>query len=96
MNQLHLIQSQFSIEAFNSNFERMVYKGDKLLFLNEGLLNFMHDRLTQTTIYNKEYWLAIDEQLNAMQLKNATSLLTPIGYQEFVQYSYDASKVVSW
>ena len=102
MNQLHLIQTQLTIQQFE--YERSLYLGnsDSILFLNDGLYTLQElsvtdeGKLSLNSMPNTLYVLS--EQLSARSLTGlaGNERIQSISYSEFVNLSINATKVVSW
>ena len=100
MNQLHLIQSPITFQAFESRYALCVDVNDSILFLNDSLFSLAGSEFHSDNFISlmaNTPCLCLDEQLDARAIGELVAQkIKPINYPEFVKLSQQASKIVSW
>jgi len=100
MSQLHLIQSPITFQAFKKRYALCVETSDSILFLNDSLFSltikaFNSSSFHKLTVDNSIY--CIQEQIQARSILDLVSeTITPTDYNNFVNLSQKAQKIVSW
>ena len=100
MTQLHLIQSPIDFQNFEQRCEQCVDKNDSILFLNDSLFSlttkaFNSSSFHKLTADNSVY--CIREQIQARAISDLLSgSINATDYNNFVNMSQKAQKIVSW